>query len=141
MRKPKYEWLTQVVISTIASNAKFTKVEKNNNTTLNTAPITPPNTPSKSNIHNILSKRPLSDTEKANVKRIQKDVVTYNFHDEMDDTQLLTAALNQPWTLLWIHRMLHNICYMHLFNDICQLCTVVLFWKWKYQQVVKCISY
>ena len=41
-----------------------------------------------------MSKRPLSDTEKANVTRIQKYVVTYNFHDETDDSQLLTAALN-----------------------------------------------
>ena len=35
----------------------------------------------------------MSDTEKANVKRIWKDVVTLNFHDEMDDSPLLTAVL------------------------------------------------
>ena len=54
--------------------------------TLHTVPITPPNTPSKPIICNIMHKRPFSDTEKANVKRIRKDVVTYNFYDEIDDT-------------------------------------------------------
>ena len=132
LEKTKYELLPQVVIPTIASHVTWTKVDKIPDTTLNTAPITPPNTPSKPIIHNIMSKRSLSDTEKANVKRIWKDVVIYNFHDEIDGTQLLTADLNQPWTLLWTHRMLHNICDMHLFNDICQWCTVVLFWEWKY---------
>ena len=54
----------------------------------------PPNMPSKPIICNILSKRPLGDTEKANVKRIQKDVVSFNFHDEIDDSELLKAELN-----------------------------------------------
>ena len=94
LEKTKYELLPQVVIATIASHVKLTKVDKTPNTTLHTVPITPPNTPSKPIICNIMSKRPLSDSEKANVKRIQKDVVTYNFHDEIDDSQLLTAALN-----------------------------------------------
>ena len=96
LQKPKYELLPQVVIPTIASHVKLTKIDKTPNTTLNTAPITPPNTPSKPIICNILSKRPLSDTEKANVMRIWKDVVTFNFHDEIDDNQLLTATLNYP---------------------------------------------
>ena len=73
---------------------KITKVDKTPNTTLYTTPVTPPNTPLKPIIHNILSKRPLCDTEKANHKRIWKDVVTFNFHDEIDDSQLLTAELN-----------------------------------------------
>ena len=73
---------------------KLTKVDKTPNKTLHTVAITPPNTPSKPIIHNIMSKRPFSDTEKANFKRIRKDVVTYNFHDEIDDAQLLTADLN-----------------------------------------------
>ena len=94
LEKTKYLLLPQVVIPTIASHEKLPKVDNTPNTTLNTVPITPPSTPSKPVIHNILSKRPLSNTEKANVKRIQKDVVTYNFHDEIDDSQLLTAALN-----------------------------------------------
>ena len=94
LEKIKYQLLPQVVIPTIASRVKLTKVDKTPNTTLNTVPITPPNTSSKPIICHILSKRSLSDTEKANVKRIQKDVVTYNFHDEIDNSQLLTAALN-----------------------------------------------
>ena len=71
---------------------KITKVDKTSNTTLYTTPVTLPNTPSKPIIHNILSKRPLSDTEKANIKRIWKDVVTFNFHDEIDGSQLLATA-------------------------------------------------
>ena len=94
LEKTKYELLPQVVIPKIASHVKFTKVNKTLNATLHTVPITQPNTPLKPIIHNILSKRPFSDTEKANVKRIWKDVVTYNFHDEIDDTQLLTADVN-----------------------------------------------
>ena len=78
----------------IASNVKITKVDKTPNTTLYTAPVIPPSTPSKPVICNILMKRPVSDTDKANMKRIWKNVVIYNFHDEIDDSQLLTAGLN-----------------------------------------------
>ena len=92
--KTKYQLLPKVVIPIIASNVKFTKLDKTPNTTVYTTPVTPPNTPSKPIICNILTKRPLSDTEKANLKRVQKDVVTYNFHDEIDDSQLMTAELN-----------------------------------------------
>ena len=56
--------------------------------------MTPPTTQSKPVICNIQTKRPLSDAEKANMKIIQKNVVIYNFHDEIDDSQLLTAKLN-----------------------------------------------
>ena len=94
LEKTKYELLPQVVISKIPSHVKLTKVDKTPNTTLHTLPITPPNTPSKPIIHNIMSKRPFSDTEQANFKRIRKDVVTYNFHDDIGDAQLLTADLN-----------------------------------------------
>ena len=72
----------------------MTKVDKTPNMMLHTVPITPPNTPSKPIIHNMMSKRPVSNTDKANFKRIRKDVITYNFHDEIDDTQLHTADLN-----------------------------------------------
>ena len=41
-----------------------------------------------------MSKRPFSDTEQSYFKRIRIDVVTYNFHDDIDDAQLLTADLN-----------------------------------------------
>ena len=94
LEKTKYELLPKVVIPPIASNVKFTKVDKTPNTTLYTTPVTPPNTPSKPIICNTLSKRPLSDTKKGNVKRIQKDVVAFNFHDEIDESELLTAELN-----------------------------------------------
>ena len=110
----------------------MTKVDKIPNTTLYTAPITPPNTPSKPIIHNILTKRPMSDTEKAYVKRIKKDVVAFNFHDEIDDSQLLTTELNSTLTLLWTNSMLHTICYVYSHNHIWQLCSVVLFLEWKY---------
>ena len=92
-KKTKYQLLPEVVIPTIASNVKITKFDKTPNTTLYTSPVTPPSTPSKPVICSILTKRPLSDTEKANMKRIHKNVI-YNFHDEIDDSQLLTAELN-----------------------------------------------
>ena len=94
LEKNKYELLPKVVIPTIASNVKFTKVDKTPNTTLYTTPVTPPITPSKSITCSILSKRPLSGTEKANMKRIQKDVICFNFHDEIGDSELLKAELN-----------------------------------------------
>ena len=87
LEKTKYQLLPKVVIPTIASNVKLTKVDKTPNTTLYTTPVTPHNTTSKPVILNILTKRPLNDTEKANVRRIQKDVVAFNFHDEIDDSQ------------------------------------------------------
>ena len=93
-KKTKYQLLPEVVIPTIASNVKITKFDKTPNTTLYTTPVTPPSTPSKPVICNVLTKKPLSDTEKANMKRICKNVVMYNFHDEIDDSQLLTAELN-----------------------------------------------
>ena len=91
LEKTKYQLLPKVVIPTIASNVKITKVDKTLNTTLYTTPVTLHNTTSKPMICNILSKRPLSDTVKANMKRIWKDVVTFNFHDEIDDSQLLAS--------------------------------------------------
>ena len=69
-------------------------VDKTPKPTLYTTPVTPPNTPSKPIICHILSKRPLSDTEKANMKKIWKDMVTYNFDDEIDDSQILASELN-----------------------------------------------
>ena len=73
---------------------KITKVDKTPKSTLYSTPVTPPNPPSKPIIHNILSKRPVSDTEKANMKRIQKDVVTFSFPDEIDDSELLASESN-----------------------------------------------
>ena len=94
LEKTKYEILPKVVIPTIEANVNYTKVDKTQNTTLYTTPVTYPNTPSKPVIHNILSIGPVSDTEKANMKKIWKDVVTYNFHDEIDNSELLKAECN-----------------------------------------------
>ena len=94
LEKTKYQLLPEVVIPMIASNVKIAKFDKTPNTTLYTAPVTLPSTSSKPVICNILTKRPLSDPEKANMKRIWKNVVIYNFHDEIDDSQLLTGKLN-----------------------------------------------
>ena len=73
---------------------KFTKLDKTPNTTLQTIPITPPNTPSKATPQHIINKRPVSNTQQAVFKRIRKDTVLYNFNDEIDDAQLLTADCN-----------------------------------------------
>ena len=73
---------------------KFAKVNKTPNMTLHTVPITSPNTPSKATLHNIISIRPVSNTQQANFKRIRKDTVLYNFHDEINVVQLLTTDLN-----------------------------------------------
>ena len=73
---------------------KITRVGKTSKPTLYTTPVTPPNTSLIPVIHNILSKRPLSDTEKVNMKKVQKNVVFYNFHDEIDDSQLLASEFN-----------------------------------------------
>ena len=94
LEKTKYQLLAEVVIPTMTADVKITKFDKTPNTTLYTTPVTPPSTLSKPVICNIQTKRPLSDAEKANMKRIQKNVVIYNFQDEIDDSQLLTAELN-----------------------------------------------
>ena len=92
-KKLKYQLLPKVVIPTIASNVKITKVDKHQIPHY-TQPLSHHLTPSKPISCNTLSKRPLSDTEKANMKKIQKDVVTYNFHNEIDVSQLLAATSN-----------------------------------------------
>ena len=94
LEKTKYQLLLKVVIPTISSHVKLTTVDKTPKPTLYTNPVTPPNRPSKPIIQHILSKEPLSDTKKANMKKIQKDVVTYHFDDEIDGSQLLASELN-----------------------------------------------
>ena len=94
LKKIKYESLPQIVIPQIPSHVKFTKVDKTPNMTLHTVPTTPPNTPSKAALHNIINKRAVSNTQQASFKRMRKDTVLYNFHDEIDDGQLLTADCN-----------------------------------------------
>ena len=93
LEKTKYQLLPKVIIPTIPSNVKTTTVDKTWKPTLYTTPVTPPNTSLKPIICHILSKRPLSDTEKENMKKIWKDVLTYNFDDKIDDSQLLAPEL------------------------------------------------
>ena len=100
LEKTKYQLLPKVVIPTISSHVKITTVDKTPKPTLYTTPVTPPNTPSKPIMQHILSKRPLTDTKKENMPKIQKEVVIYDFHDEIDDSQLLTSELNSTETLL-----------------------------------------
>ena len=78
----------------MTSDVKITKFDKTPNTASCTIPMTPPSTPSKPVICNIQTKRPLSDAEKANMKKNGQNVVIYNFNDEIHDNQLLTADLN-----------------------------------------------
>ena len=94
LEKSKYELLPHVVIPKIPSHQKFTKVDKTPNRILHTVPITPPNTPSEGTSHNIISKRPVSNTQQSNFQRMRKQVVVYKFHDEIDDAELLTADCN-----------------------------------------------
>ena len=91
----------------MTSDVKITKFDKTWNTTLYTTPVTP----SKPVICNIQTKRPLSDAEKANMEKIWENVVIYNFHDEIDDSQLLTAELNSTWILI-------NLCRFLMLLDI-----------------------
>ena len=94
LEKTKYELLPQVVIPKIQYHIKFTKSDKTQNTTIHTIPITPPNTPSKATLQQIINKRPVSNTQQAHFKRIRKDTFLYNFNEEIDDAQLLTANCN-----------------------------------------------
>ena len=98
--KKKYQLLPKVVIPTISSHVKIRTVDKTTKPTLYTTPVTLPNTPSKPIIQHILSKRPLTDTEIGKMPKIWKDVVIYDFHDEIDDSKLLTSERNSTETLL-----------------------------------------
>ena len=53
--------------------------------------MTPPNTPLKATLHNIISKRPVSTTQQGKFQRMTKQVVMYKFYNEIDDAELLTA--------------------------------------------------
>ena len=73
---------------------KFTKLDKTPNTTVHTLPITSPNTQSKATLQQIINKRPVSNTQQAHFKRTRKDTFLYNFNEETDDAQLLSADYN-----------------------------------------------
>ena len=94
LEKTKYELLPQVVIPKIPYDMKFTKPDKNPNTTLHTIPTTPPNTPSKATLQKTINKRALTNTQEAYCKRITRDTFLYNFNEEIDDTTLLSADCN-----------------------------------------------
>ena len=94
LEQSKYELLPQVVVPKIPSHLKFTKDDKTPNTILHTVPITPLNTSSKATLYNIISKRPVSNTQQGNFRRMRKQVVMYKLHDKIDDAEVLTADCN-----------------------------------------------
>ena len=94
LEKTKKELLPQVVIPKIPYHMKFTTLDKTQNTTIHTLPITPPNTPSKATLQQIMNKRSVSNTQQAHFTRIRKDTFLYNFNEEIDDAQLLTVDCN-----------------------------------------------
>ena len=94
LEKSKYELLPQVVIPNIPSDIKCIKRDNIPNTIQHTVPMTPPNTPSKPTSHNIITKTPVSTTQKGNFQRLSKQVVMYKFHNEIDDAELLKADCN-----------------------------------------------
>ena len=89
LKKSKYEILPQVVIPNIPSHMKCKKLDNIPNTIHHTVPMTPPNTPSKATLHNIITKTPLSTTPRSKFARISKQEVIYNFHNEIDDAELM----------------------------------------------------
>ena len=89
LENSKNELLPQVVIPKIPPHMKCRKLDNIPNTTQHTVPMTPPNTPSKATLHNIIMKTPPSTTQKSNFQRKSKQVVMYKFHNEIDDAELL----------------------------------------------------
>ena len=89
LEKSKYKLLPQVVIPNIPSHIKSRKLDNIPNTMQHTVPMTPPNTLSKSTLHNIITKTLVSTTPRSKFARISKQEVMYNFHNEIDDAELL----------------------------------------------------
>ena len=71
------------------SHMKCKKPDNIPNTIQHTVPMTPPTTQSKATLHNIITKTPLSTTSRSKFPRISKQGVIYNFHNEIDVTELL----------------------------------------------------
>ena len=67
---------------------KYKKPDNSPNTIQHTIPMTPPTTQSKATQPNITN-TPLSITQRSKFPRISKQEVIYNFHNEIDDTELL----------------------------------------------------
>ena len=91
LEKSKYEILPQVVIPNIPSHMKSRKLDNIPNTIQHTVPMTPPTTPSKATLHNIMTKTPVSTTPKSKFARSSKQEVIYNFHNEIDDAELVNV--------------------------------------------------
>ena len=89
LEKSKYEILPHVVIPNMPSHMKCKKTHNIPNTIQHTVPMTPPTTQSKATLHNIISKTSLSTTSRSKFPRISKQEVIYNFHNEIDDSELL----------------------------------------------------
>ena len=68
---------------------KSRKLDNIPNTIQQTVPMTPPNTPSKTTLHNIITKTTVSTKPRSKFARISKQEVIYNFHNEIDDAELI----------------------------------------------------
>ena len=91
LEKSKCEILPHIVIPNIPSHMKSRKLDNIMNTIQHTIPMTPPNTLSKATLHNITTETPLSTTPRSKFPIISKQEVIYNFHNEIDDAELLKA--------------------------------------------------
>ena len=89
LEKSKYEILPHIVIPNMPSHMKYKKPDNSPNTIQHTIPMTPPTTQSKATQPNIITNTPLSITQRSKFPRISKQEVIYNFHNEIDDTELL----------------------------------------------------
>ena len=91
LEKSKYEILPQVVRPNIPSQMKYRKLDNIPNTIQHTVPMTQPTTPSKATLHNIITKTSVSTTPKSKFVRSSKQEVIYNFHNEIDDAELMNV--------------------------------------------------
>ena len=89
LEKSKYEILPHIVIPNIPSHMKYKKPDKSPNTIQHTIPMTPPTTQLKATRPNIITNTPLSITQRSKFPRISKQEVICNFHNKIDDTELL----------------------------------------------------
>ena len=89
LEKSKYEILPHIVIPNIPSHMTYNKPHNSPSTIQHTIPITPPTTQSKATQPNIITKTPFSTTQRSKFPRIRKQEVIYNFHNEIDDAELL----------------------------------------------------
>ena len=68
---------------------KYKKPDNSPNTIQHTIPMAPPTTQLKTTQPNIITNTSLSITQRSRFPRISKQEVMYNFHNEIDDTELL----------------------------------------------------